>query len=122
MDIKYNNTSCIRFIAECVSEYIFFKFVNIWQSCMQKRDCLVHFACLANALLKDEESARDNHVFACNLKFFQIFTDLKKSFTFGLSNKPFLIWLLTTPTHFKYAVTLLCNLSLMACFADINVS
>ena len=27
---------------------------------------LVHFALLANTLLKDEESARDNHVLACN--------------------------------------------------------
>ena len=35
---------------------------------------------------------------------------LKVFFTYRLSNKPFLIWLLT------------CNLSLMACFADINVS
>ena len=39
-----------------------------------------------------------------------------------LSNKPFLIWLLTTPPHLKYAATLPCNLSLMACFTDINVS
>ena len=26
----------------------------------------MHFASLANTLLKDEESTRDNHVFACN--------------------------------------------------------
>jgi len=39
-----------------------------------------------------------------------------------LSNKSFLIWLLTTPPHLQYVATLLCNLSLMACFADINVS
>ena len=39
------------------------------------------------------------------------------------SNKPFLIWLLTTPPHFTdVAATLPCNLSLMACFTDINVS
>jgi len=37
------------------------------------------------------------------------------------SNKPFLIWLLTTPPHLKYVVTLPRNLSLIACFADINV-
>jgi len=43
-------------------------------------------------------------------------------FTHRLSNKPFLIWLLTTPQHVKYVATLPCNLSLMACFADINVS
>jgi len=44
-----------------------FKSVNIWQSYNQERDCLMHFARLANTLLKGEESARDNHVRACNL-------------------------------------------------------
>jgi len=29
----------------------------------QERDCLVHFVRLANTLLKDGESARNNHVF-----------------------------------------------------------
>jgi len=48
--------------------------------------------------------------------------DYKKNFTLRLSNKPFLIWLLTSPPHLQYAATLPCNLSLMACFADINVS
>jgi len=33
--------------------------MNIWQSYKQERGCLVHFARLANALLKDEESARE---------------------------------------------------------------
>ena len=56
------------------------------------------------------------------LKLCQIFTDLENVFTFGLSNKHFFIWLLTTPPHFKCAPTIPCNLSLMACFADINVS
>jgi len=46
-----------------VSEKI--KSVNIWQSYKQERR-LMHFARLANTLLKDEESARNNHVFACN--------------------------------------------------------
>ena len=45
-----------------------------------------------------------------------------KKFTDGLSNKSLLIWLLTTPPHVKYVAILPCNLSLMACFADINVS
>jgi len=45
---------------------IFFKSVNICQSYKQERGCLMHFAHLANTLLKDEESARDNHVLACN--------------------------------------------------------
>ena len=39
-----------------------------------------------------------------------------------LSNKPFFMWLLTIPTYLKYVATLPCNLSLMACFGDINVS
>ena len=46
---------------------IFFKSVSIWQSYKQERGCLMHFARLANTLLKDEKSARDNHVFACKL-------------------------------------------------------
>ena len=33
---------------------IFFKSVYIWQSYKQERSCLMHFAHLANALLKDE--------------------------------------------------------------------
>ena len=42
------------------------KSINIWRTYKQERDCLVHFARLANTLLNDEESARDNHVLACN--------------------------------------------------------
>jgi len=41
------------------------KSVNIWQSYNQERNCLVHLKRLTNTLLKDEESAQDNHVFAC---------------------------------------------------------
>jgi len=52
------------FIAESVSD--FFRLVNIYQSYKQPRNCLMHFARLANTLLKDVESARDNHVLACN--------------------------------------------------------
>jgi len=32
---------------------------------LQERGCLMHFAHLANTLLKDEESARDYQVLAC---------------------------------------------------------
>jgi len=54
-----------------VSEKIFFKLVNIWQSYKQECVCLMHFVCLANTPLKDEENARDNHVLACtNFNFF----------------------------------------------------
>ena len=51
----------------------FFKWVNIWQSYKQERGCLAHFARLANTLLNDGESARDNLVLACN--FCQMSTD-----------------------------------------------
>jgi len=66
---------------------------------------------LANTLLKDEESARNNHVLAGNCsKYSPILIFLTRR----LSNKSFLIWLLTTPPHLKYVATLPCNLSLMA--------
>jgi len=78
--------------------------VNIWQSYKQERGCLVHFVRLANALLKDGESARNNHVLACN------FTKYSSILIFFHS------------LHLKYVATLPFNLSLMACFADINVS
>ena len=45
-----------------------------------------------------------------------------KKFIHTRNNKPFLIWLLTTPPYLKYAATLPCKLSLVACYADINVS
>ena len=51
----------------------FFKSVNIWKSYKQEHGCLVHFARLANTMIKYEESARDNHVLACNFaKYSQI--------------------------------------------------
>ena len=57
------------------------------------------------------------------LQLCQIFTDFeKKKITYKLSSKPFLIWLLTTPPHLKHVATVPRNLSLMAWFADINVS
>jgi len=49
--------------------------VNIWQSYKQERGCLMHFARLANTLLNDEESTRDNHVLACN---FAKYSPIKK--------------------------------------------
>jgi len=59
--------------------------VNIGQSYKQERGCLTQFARLA--------SARDNHVLACN---FAEYSPILIIFTHGLSNKPYLIWLLTT--------------------------
>ena len=64
---------------------------------------------LANTLLKDEESARDNHVFACNFAKYSPILIFLIFFTLGLINKPFLSWLLTAPPHLKYAATLPCN-------------
>jgi len=78
----------------------------------------MHFARLANTVLKDEESVRDNHVLARILPNIYQF----KKITDRLSNNPFLIWLLKTPPQLQYVATLHCNLSLMACFVDINVS
>jgi len=74
----------------------------------------VHFARLANILLKDEDSARDNHVVACN---FAKYSPIKK-FRSETQQETFLMGLLTTPPGLKYAATLPCNLSLMACFGD----
>ena len=71
------------------------------QSYKQERGCLVHFVRLATTLLKDEKSARDNHhLLACN---FAKYSDFLK-ITDRLSNKPFLIWLLTTEPHLKYVI------------------
>jgi len=50
--------------------------------------CLMHFARLANKLLKDEESARDNHIFACN---FAKYSPILIFFTLRLTNKPLFI-------------------------------
>jgi len=40
--------------------------MNIWRSYKQEHDCLVHFARLANTLLKDGEGVRNNYVLAYN--------------------------------------------------------
>ena len=53
---------------------------------------------LATTLLKDEESARDNNVLACN---FSKYSSIVKK-TDGLSSIPFLISLLTSSPHRKY--------------------
>jgi len=68
---------------------------------------------LSSALQKDEESARDNHVLARN---FASYSPISQKITDRFSNKPFLIWLLTTAPCLKYVATLPCNLSLIACF------
>jgi len=101
-----------------VSENIF-KPANIWQSYKQKRDCLVHFFRL---FLQCVGQARKVHETTTLLLVTLPNIHRLKKFTHTLSNKPFITWLLTTPPHLKYAAALPCNLSLMACFADVNVS
>jgi len=66
-----------------------------------------------------QSTTRDNHGHACNFAKYSL---ILKNFYRRITNKHFLIWLLITLSHFKYVVMLHCNLSLMACFADINVS
>ena len=71
----------------------------------------MHFARLANTLLKDDESERDNHVFDDNFaKYSPILTSSycqTRQWTF-----PNIFILLTTSPHFKYAATRPCKLSL----------
>jgi len=52
----------LHYLAESVSVFL----VNIYQNYKQERGCHMHFARLASKLLKDEESAQDNRVLACN--------------------------------------------------------
>ena len=69
---------------------IFFKSVNIWQSYKQERAWLSHALCTPGQhTAKDEESARDNHVFACN--FAKYSPILIFFLTLRVSNQPFLI-------------------------------
>jgi len=42
------------------------KSVNIWQSYKQECDCLLHFLCLLAVCWPGTQSARDNHVLACD--------------------------------------------------------
>ena len=71
----------------------------------------MQFVRLSTTLLKDEESARN--FLLVTLPHIHRF---KKNFTDRLSNKPFLIRLLTTPPRLKYVASLACNLSWIACF------
>ena len=99
---------------------IFLNAVNIWQEYKQEFDCLVHFLRLLAVCWPGAQSARDNYALACNFaKYSPIFNFFC---THRLSNKHFLICLLTTPSHLKHVATLTCNLLLMVYFADINVS
>jgi len=78
----------------------------------------VHFLRPLAVCWPGAQSARDNHALACN---FAKYSPIKKIHSHSAMNL-FLIWLLTAQPHFKCVATLPCYLSLMACFADINVS
>ena len=101
-----------------VCQWIFFKSVNVWQSYKQERDYLMHFLCLLAMCWPGAQSAWDNHALACN--FAKYSPILILFFIHRLSNKAFLIWLLTAPPYLKYASTLPCNLLLVSCFVDNN--
>jgi len=81
-----NNQIKKKFTAKSVGEKKI-KLVDISQSYKQEHGRLMHFAFLAATLLKDEESARDNHVLAYNFAKYSpiliFFTDrLDKFFLF----------------------------------------
>jgi len=57
----------------------------------------MHFARLANTLLKDDESERDNHVFDDNFAKYSLIKKITHVYT--VSDKPFFIWLLTITPH-----------------------
>jgi len=93
--------------------------VNTWQTQKQKRDCLVHFLRLLAVCWQARKVHETTTLLLVTLPNIYRF---KTFFTLTLSKKSFLIWLLITPPHLKYAATLPCKLSIMACFANINVS
>ena len=74
---------------------------------------LMHVLCLLAVCWLSAQSTGNNHSDACN---FAKYSPIKKIFTYRLSNKPLLIWLLTIPfpPHLKYVAKLPCNLSSMA--------
>ena len=73
----------------------------------------MHFLRLLAAWLPGTQTARNNHLLACN---FAKYLPILKSFHWQTQNKHFLISLLTTPPHLNNVATLPCNLSSIACF------
>jgi len=69
---------------------VIFKSVNIWQSYKLECGCLMHFARMANTLLTDEESARDNHILACNFAKYSPIKNLLTDSAIKLSVKSFI--------------------------------
>jgi len=82
----------------------------------------LHFLRLLAACWPGAQCARDNHGFACNfakyspiLTFFSLADSEQLTFLNLVINNP-------TTREICRLATLHCNLSFMACFADINVS
>jgi len=86
---------------------------------MQERDCFVHFLRLLAVRLPSAQV----HL---TITFLLVtLPNIHRFYFFSLTDsadKPFLIWLLKSPPHLKYVATVPSNLSLVACFAKINVS
>ena len=59
-------TTILRKVYCWVCEWKKIKSVNIRQSYMQERGCIVHFLCLFSSVLASAQSARDNQSLACN--------------------------------------------------------
>jgi len=88
---------------------------------VQERGCLVHFLRLLAVWWPGAQSARTTTLLLVTLPNIH---PVLIFFTDRLSNKPFLICLLTTPLHLKYVATLPRDLSLFynRLFSDFSVS
>ena len=115
---KFNSSDCFP---DCLqtqqTRHCVVQKVSTLRESESEYDCFLHFlrilaVCWPSAQV--HETTTFLLVTLPNIHWFQFFTHM-------LSNKPFLIWLLITPPDLKYVATLPCNLSLMACFADISV-
>ena len=82
----------------------------------QEYGCLLHFVRLATTLVNMKtvhETTTLDLLLNCN---FANYSPIYKKFIDTLSNKPFLVWLLTTQSDLKYVAIVPCNLSLTVCF------
>jgi len=86
------------------------KSVNIWQSYKQEGSYIVHFVCLQKGTKKVHDTI---YLFVRNCAKYSL---IKKHFTGGLSNKPFLIWLLTIHCTLKFVVNYCVSLRLSLIF------
>ena len=90
--VLFKQNSIRRFIKNVCKKL---KSVNIWQSYKQQSGCLMHFARLANTLLKDKESTRDSRVFDC---IFDKYLPILNFFHSQTQRKTFLTLFINNPT------------------------